>query len=77
MTHRIAVRAADVVNADGQLGLPLASLRTYLLAASAPIAGVASNLPAVTAGIHNGREFDCCTEWFDAGMVRATTIAGC
>jgi hypothetical protein len=36
MTHRIAVRGADVVNADGHLGLPLASLRTYRLAAIAP-----------------------------------------
>ena len=40
MMIRIAVLGVDVVNADGQLGLPPASLRTYLLAASAPILGV-------------------------------------
>jgi hypothetical protein len=32
MTHRIAVRGADVVSADGHLGLPPAALRTHLLA---------------------------------------------
>jgi len=39
MTHRIAVRCADVVSADGHLGLPLASLRSYLLAATSPVRG--------------------------------------
>jgi hypothetical protein len=39
MTHRIAVRGADVVSADRRLGPPLTPLRTYLLAAMAPVLG--------------------------------------
>ena len=39
MTQRIPVRAADVVNADRQLGPPLTRLRAYLLAATDPIFG--------------------------------------
>src|ERR1700709_2073619 len=40
MTHRIAVRATDVVGAGGQLGLPPTPLRMYHLAATAAILGV-------------------------------------
>ena len=54
MPERIPVLAADVVNADRQLGPPLPRIRAYLLAAIAPILGVEMPSASPPDGMRSG-----------------------